>query len=93
MNPILLIVLLVIAFFLGKASEEVEGKSKLAQRICIALFFGELLFLLFFFFSLSPISLLSMITFIIEGLAIVFLFYIGGQIVLQKRRIQELEAK
>jgi hypothetical protein len=87
MNPILLTALLVLAFVLGVATEEVTGKSKLAQTLFFVLYIGELLLVLFFqlfFFS-------SIISSLVEIFAICLFCEIGMHMVTQKRRINELE--
>lgn len=90
MNPILLIGMLAAAFFIGKAGEEVEGKSKLAHTLFLALYSGEILYILFLLFTL-PISILSVISGLIEIIAIWCLFFVGSQMVIQKRKIKNLE--
>lgn len=92
MNPIILTGLFVIAFFLGEATEAVAGKSKVAHVILLLLWIGELLYLVYTIF-LFPLTLLSVITFFVEILAMSLCIYIGTLITILKQRIAELEEK
>ena len=92
MNPILLIGLFVIAFFLGVSTEEVAGKSKVAQVILLVLWVGELVFLVYSLFWF-PMTVLSVVTYFIEILFMAFMCYLGTLITMLKHRIAELEEK
>ena len=92
MNTIMLIALFAIAYFLGVASEEVEGKSKVAYVILLVLWAGELISLSYILVWF-PMTILSWSIYIAATLFMTTIFHIGTLITTLKHRISELEEK